>query len=138
MVADIFLGKIKRWNDARIVALNPSVTLPNTAITVVHRSDGSGTTGVFSDYLSKVSDDWKSKVGMGQSLTWPAGVGGKGNAGVAGLVKQLPGAFGYVELIYALQNNMPYAPLKNKSGQLRQGLPRFHQRRGAWSPSRTT
>jgi phosphate transport system substrate-binding protein len=116
IVADMFLGKIKRWNDGRIAALNTSVTLPNTAITVVHRSDGSGTTAVFSDYLAKVSPDWKSSVGVGQSLNWPAGVGGKGNPGVAGLVKQLPGAVGYVELIYALQNAMPYAILKNKSG----------------------
>lgn len=116
VVADIFLGKVKKWNDGRIVALNASLTLPNTTITVVHRSDGSGTTAVFSDYLSKVSGDWKSKVGVGQSLNWPAGVGGKGNPGVAGLVKQLPGAVGYVELIYAMQNNMAYATLKNKSG----------------------
>ncbi|MGA2976673.1 MAG: phosphate ABC transporter substrate-binding protein PstS [Spirochaetia bacterium] len=116
VLADIFLGKITRWNDARISALNPSMNLPKTTITVVHRADGSGTTAVFSDYLSKVSDDWKSKVGVGQSLSWPAGVGGKGNPGVAGLVKQMPGAVGYVELIYALQNNMPYASLKNKSG----------------------
>ncbi|MGA2640380.1 MAG: phosphate ABC transporter substrate-binding protein PstS [Spirochaetia bacterium] len=116
IVADIFLGKIKKWNDGRIAALNASVTLPNTAITVVHRSDGSGTTAVFSDYLAKVSDEWKTKVGVGQSLNWPAGVGGKGNPGVAGLVKQLPGSVGYVELIYALQNNMPFAQLKNKSG----------------------
>jgi phosphate transport system substrate-binding protein len=116
VLADIFLGKINRWNDSRISALNPSVTLPKTAITVVHRSDGSGTTAVFSDYLSKVSSDWQSKVGVGQSLNWPVGVGGKGSAGVAGLVKQLPGAVGYVELTYALQNNMPYATLKNKSG----------------------
>jgi len=116
IVADVFLGKIKRWNDGRIAALNPSVKLPNTAMTVVHRSDGSGTTAVFSDYLSKVSDEWKSKVGAGQSLNWPIGVGGKGNPGVAGLVKQLPGAVGYVELIYALQNTMPYAQLKNRSG----------------------
>jgi len=116
IVADMFLGTIKRWNDSRIAALNPTVKLPNTAITVVHRSDGSGTTAVFSDYLSKVSDNWKSKVGVGQSLSWPVGVGGKGNPGVAGLVKQLPGAVGYVELIYALQNSMPYAQLKNKSG----------------------
>ena len=116
VVADMFLGTIKRWNDSRIAALNPGITLPNTAITVVHRSDGSGTTGVFSDYLSKVSDTWKTKVGAGQSLNWPAGVGGKGNAGVAGLVKQLPGAVGYVELTYALQNGMPCGILKNKSG----------------------
>jgi len=116
IVADIYLGKIKRWNDPRIVALNPDARLPNTAMTVVHRSDGSGTTAVFSDYLSRVSDEWKSKVGAGLSLNWPVGVGGKGNPGVAGLVKQLPGGVGYVELIYALQNKMPYATLKNKSG----------------------
>jgi phosphate transport system substrate-binding protein len=116
IVADIFLGKIKRWNDGRIVVLNAGLTLPNAAITVVHRSDGSGTTAVFSDYLGKISDEWKTRVGVGQSLNWPAGVGGKGNPGVAGLVKQLPGAVGYVELIYALQNNMPFATLKNKSG----------------------
>jgi phosphate transport system substrate-binding protein len=116
IVADIFLGKIKRWNDGRIAALNAGITLPNVAMTVVHRSDGSGTTAVFSDYLAKVSDEWKTKVGVGQSLNWPAGVGGKGNPGVAGLVKQLPGAVGYVELIYALQNTMPYATLKNRSG----------------------
>jgi phosphate transport system substrate-binding protein len=116
VLADIFLGRITRWNDPRIAALNAGANLPKTAITVVHRSDGSGTTAVFSDYLSKVSDGWKSTVGAGQSLKWPAGVGGKGNAGVAGLVKQLPGAVGYVELIYALQNGMPYATLKNASG----------------------
>ena len=116
IVADLFLGKIKKWNDARITALNPGVALPNTPLSVVHRSDGSGTTAVFSDYLSRVSDEWKSKVGAGQSLNWPVGVGGKGNPGVAGLVKQLPGGVGYVELIYALQNKMPYATLKNRSG----------------------
>ena len=116
VVADVFLGKIKKWNDARITALNPTVKLPGTAITVVHRSDGSGTTGVFSDYLSKISDEWKQKVGTGTALSWPAGVGAKGNPGVAGLVKQLPGGFGYVELIYALQNSMPFAQMKNKSG----------------------
>jgi phosphate transport system substrate-binding protein len=116
VIADMFLGVIKTWNDTRIAALNPTVTLPKTAVSVVHRSDGSGTTGVFSDYLSKVSDAWKTKVGAGQSLSWPVGVGGKGNAGVAGLVQQLPGAVGYVELTYALQNAMPYATVKNKSG----------------------
>jgi phosphate transport system substrate-binding protein len=116
VLADLFLGKLNRWNDARIAALNPSVSLPGISVTVVHRSDGSGTTAVFSDYLSKVSDDWKSRVGAGQSLSWPVGVGGKGNPGVAGLVKQLPGAIGYVELIYALQNNLPYATLRNRSG----------------------
>jgi phosphate transport system substrate-binding protein len=117
VVADIFLGKIKKWNDARITALNPGVSLPGSPMTVVHRSDGSGTTGVFSSYLSKISDEWKSKVGEGTSLNWPAGVGGKGNEGVAGLVKQLPAAVGYVELIYALQNKMPFATLRNKSGK---------------------
>jgi phosphate transport system substrate-binding protein len=116
VLADIFLGKIKGWNDARIAAANPSVTLPKSAITVVHRSDGSGTTAVFTDYLGKVSEEWKSRVGSGTSVAWPAGVGGKGNAGVAGLVKQLPGSIGYVELIYALQNAMPYASIKNKAG----------------------
>jgi phosphate transport system substrate-binding protein len=116
IIADIFLGNIKRWNDSRIAALNPDAKLPGTTMTVVHRSDGSGTTAVFSDYLAKVSSDWKTKVGVGQSLNWPVGVGGKGNPGVAGLVKQLPGAVGYVELIYALQNKMPYATVKNRSG----------------------
>ncbi len=116
VVADIFLGTITKWNDQRITSLNPDAKLPNMNITVVHRSDGSGTTGVFSDYLCKVSDAWNQKVGTGTSLNWPVGIGGKGNPGVAGLVKQLPGAFGYVELIYALQNNMSYALLKNKSG----------------------
>ena len=116
VLADVFLGKITKWNDARIAAANPLVTLPTTTITVVHRSDGSGTTAVFTDFLSKVSDEWKTRVGSNTSVSWPAGIGGKGNAGVAGLVKQLPGSFGYVELIYALQNNMPYAAIKNKTG----------------------
>jgi phosphate transport system substrate-binding protein len=116
VLADVFLGTITKWNDARIAATNPSVTLPRTSITVVHRSDGSGTTAVFTDYLSKVSDEWKTKVGSNTSVSWPAGIGGKGNAGVAGLVKQLPGSVGYVELIYALQNKMPYAAIKNKTG----------------------
>ena len=116
VLADVFLGTITKWSDARIAAANPSVTLPKTTITVVHRSDGSGTTAVFTDFLSKVSDEWKTKVGSNTSVSWPAGIGGKGNAGVAGLVKQLPGSFGYVELIYALQNNMPYAALKNTTG----------------------
>jgi phosphate transport system substrate-binding protein len=116
IVADVFLGKIKNWSDTRIAALNPSLKLPATAITVVHRSDGSGTTAAFTDYLSKVSDEWKSTVGTKTSVSWPAGIGGKGNEGVAGLVKQLPGSMGYVELIYALQNKMPFATLKNRSG----------------------
>jgi phosphate transport system substrate-binding protein len=116
VVADIFLGNIISWNDAKVAALNPGVTFPNLGIVVVHRSDGSGTTNMFSDYLSKVSADWKTKVGVGSSLSWPTGVGGKGNPGVAGLVQQLPGSIGYVELIYALQNKMSYATIKNASG----------------------
>lgn len=115
VIADVYLGKIKKWNDGRLTELNPDVNLPNLNITVVHRSDGSGTTGVFTDYLSKISDEWKTKVGSYTSVQWPAGVGAKGNEGVAGLVRQLPGAMGYVELIYALQNHMEYALLKNKS-----------------------
>ena len=117
VIADIFLGKISKWNDRRISALNPGVKLPDMNITVVHRSDGSGTTFIFSDYLSKVSAEWKEKVGMGTSLNWPAGLGGKGNPGVAGLVKQTPGSIGYVELIYALQNKMPNGMVKNKKGK---------------------
>ena len=117
VIADIFLGKISKWNDRRISALNPGVKLPDMNITVVHRSDGSGTTFIFSDYLSKVSAEWKEKVGTGTSLNWPAGLGGKGNPGVAGLVKQTPGSIGYVELIYALQNKMPNGMVKNKKGK---------------------
>ncbi len=116
IIADIFLGNIKKWNDPRLTAINPEVKLAGTDITVVHRSDGSGTTAIFSSYLSKVSTEWKEKVGAGPSLNWPAGLGGKGNPGVAGLVKQTPGSFGYVELIYALQNKMPYGTIKNKKG----------------------
>jgi phosphate transport system substrate-binding protein len=116
VIADIFLGKIKKWSDSRIAAMNPGVKLPDTDITVVHRSDGSGTTAIFSSYLSKVSPEWKEKVGAGPSLNWPAGLGGKGNPGVAGLVKQTPGSFGYVELIYALQNKMSYGTIRNKKG----------------------
>jgi len=116
VIADIFLGKIKKWNDRRITAINPGIKLPDTDIIVVHRSDGSGTTFIFSSYLSKVSPEWKEKVGAGPSLNWPVGLGGKGNPGVAGLVKQTPGSFGYVELIYALQNKMPYGTIKNKKG----------------------
>ncbi len=116
VIADIFLGKIKKWNDPRLTSVNPTVQLPATDITVVHRSDGSGTTAIFSNYLSKVSPEWKGKVGAGPSLNWPVGLGGKGNPGVAGLVKQTPGGFGYVELIYALQNKMAYGTNKNKKG----------------------
>jgi phosphate transport system substrate-binding protein len=116
VIADIFLGKITKWNDHRISEINPGVKLPDMNITVVHRSDGSGTTFIFSDYLSKVSPEWKEKVGSGTSLNWPTGLGGKGNPGVAGLAKQTPGSIGYVELIYALQNKMPYGMVKNKKG----------------------
>jgi phosphate transport system substrate-binding protein len=117
VIADIFLGKIKKWNDPRITNLNPGINLPNLNITVVHRSDGSGTTFVFTDYLSKVSNEWAQKVGRGTSVAWPVGLGGKGNEGVTGLVKQIPGAVGYVELIYAKQNKLPQALVKNKSGK---------------------
>ena len=116
VLANIFLGKISNWNDAAISAANPSVKFPNQQIIVVHRSDGSGTTFIWSDYLSKVSNDWKSQVGSGTSLKWPQGMGGKGNEGVAGLIRQLPGAIGYIELIYALQNNIPYGSVRNSSG----------------------
>jgi len=116
VLSDIFLGKITKWSDARIQEINSGVKLPDINIVVVHRSDGSGTTFIFTDYLSKVSSEWKEKVGKGKSVNWPAGLGAKGNPGVAGLVKQLPGSIGYVELIYALQNNMPVGAIKNKKG----------------------
>ncbi|MGP8214748.1 MAG: phosphate ABC transporter substrate-binding protein PstS [Bacteroidia bacterium] len=116
IVAGIFLGTITKWNDEKITAENPDAKLPDMDITVAHRSDGSGTSYIFTDYLSKVSDDWKSKVGMGKSPNWPVGVGGKGNEGVAGVIKQTPGAVGYIELAYALQNNMSVAALKNAAG----------------------
>ncbi len=116
VLADIFLGKIKRWNDPAITALNPGVALPDQAITVVHRSDGSGTTFIFTNYLSKVSPEWKAKVGEEASVAWPAGVGGKGNEGVASYVKQIKGAIGYVEYAYALQNKMTYTLLRNRDG----------------------
>ena len=117
LLADIFLGKISKWNDAAIAAANPGLALPDEKITIVHRSDGSGTTFNFSNYLSKVSGEWKEKVGEGTSLQWPGGVGGKGNEGVAAYVKQIKGGIGYVELAYALQNAMPYASLQNAAGQ---------------------
>lgn len=116
VLSDIYLGVLTKWNDPKIQTLNPGVKLPDLAISVIHRSDGSGTSFIFSDYLTKVSDAWKSKVGKGQSLNWPVGLGGKGNEGVAGLIKQTPGGIGYVELAYAIQNKMPVASLKNKSG----------------------
>ena len=115
-VADIFLGKITKWNDPKIANDNPGVKLPNQPIIVVHRSDGSGTTAIFTDYLSAVSGEWKSKVGMGASVKWPVGLGGKGNEGVAGQVKTTQNTIGYVELAYAFENKLPYAFLKNKSG----------------------
>jgi phosphate transport system substrate-binding protein len=117
LVADIFSGKVTKWNDSAIAKINPGVKLPNDDITVVHRSDGSGTTFVFTDYLSNVSPEWKSKIGTGSTVSWPAGLGQKGNEGIAGQVKQSPGAIGYVELFYAIQNKMPYAALQNKSGK---------------------
>ncbi|MGB9466404.1 MAG: phosphate ABC transporter substrate-binding protein PstS [Candidatus Acidiferrum sp.] len=115
-LAGIFLGKITKWNDPAIAAANKGVNLPANDIVVVHRSDGSGTTYIWTDYLSKISDEWKNKVGKGTSVNWPVGLGGKGNEGVSGLVKQTPNAFGYVELIYAIQNKMPYGTVKNSSG----------------------
>src|SRR5690349_17343623 len=108
VLAGIFLGRITKWNDPAIAAANKGVNLPNSDIVVVHRSDGSGTTYIWTDYLSKVSDDWKNKVGKGTSINWPVGLGGKGNEGVTGLIKQTPNSMGYVELIYAAQNNIPY------------------------------
>ncbi len=116
-IADIFLGKIKKWNDPKIAASNPGAKLPENEIVVVHRSDGSGTTFIFTDYLSKVSTEWKQKAGNNTSVNWPTGIGGKGNEGVSGQVKQTPGTIGYVELIYAVQNKMPYADVKNAAGQ---------------------
>lgn len=116
VIADIYLGKIKKWNDPKISADNPGVTLPAADITVVHRSEGSGTSAVFTDYLSKVSAEWKEKVGAGASPSWPVGIGGKGNEGVTGQVKQTPNTIGYVELAYAVQNNLPAAHVKNVSG----------------------
>jgi len=117
VLADIYLKKIKTWGDARIKALNPSAKLPTQDIAVVHRSDGSGTTFIFTSYLSKVSSEWKDKVGNATSVNWPGDIGGKGNEGVANSVKQIPGAIGYVELAYAEQNKIAYAQLRNKAGK---------------------
>lgn len=116
VIADIFLGKITKWNDKRLITLNPAAKLPDMSITIVHRSDGSGTTYVFSDYLSKVSPAWSTKPGKGKALDWPVGIGAKGNEGVDGMVKQTPGSIGYVELAYVVQNKLPAALVKNKSG----------------------
>jgi phosphate transport system substrate-binding protein len=115
-LAGIYLGKIQKWNDPAIASANPGVKLPDLSIIVIYRSDGSGTTFIFTDYLSKVSKDWASQVGKGTSVKWPGGIGGKGNEGVAGQVRQLQGAIGYVELIYAIQNKISYGSVKNAAG----------------------
>jgi len=116
VLGDIYLGKIKKWNDPAITALNPGLKLPDTSIGVVRRADGSGTTSIFTNYLSKVNAEWKSKVGQGSTVQWPAGLGGKGNEGVSAFVQRLPGSIGYVEFAYAKQNKLPYAQLKNAAG----------------------
>jgi phosphate transport system substrate-binding protein len=116
VLAGIFLGKISKWNDKAITAANPGVNFPDKEIIVVHRSDGSGTTFIWTDYLSKVSPEWKSQVGSDTSVKWPVGVGGKGNEGVSGFIRQLSGSIGYVELIYAVQNNIPSGSVKNSAG----------------------
>ena len=116
VIAEIFMGRITKWNDQRIADLNPGVELPSTDVIVVHRADGSGTTYIFSDYLATISPAWAGKVGRGQNLSWPVGLGGKGSEGVAGQVKQLPGAVGYVELSYAKQNKLPAALIRNAAG----------------------
>ena len=123
VIADIYLGKIAKWNDPRLVKDNPGANLPDKAILPVYRSESSGTTFIFTDYLSKVSFDWKSKVGSNSAVKWPAGIGAKGNEGVAGMVRQTPGSLGYVELIYALQNKMAYGAVKNAAGKFLQGSP---------------
>jgi phosphate transport system substrate-binding protein len=115
-LAGIFLGKITRWNDKAIISVNPGVNLPDKDIIVVHRSDGSGTTYIWTDYLSKISPEWQSQVGTGTSVKWPIGLGGKGNEGVAGSIRQLQGSIGYVELVYAVQNNISYGSVKNAAG----------------------
>ena len=115
-LAGIFLGKITSWNDSALANANPGVKLPSQPIILIHRSDGSGTTYIWTDYLSKVSSEWQSQVGKGTSVKWPVGLGGKGNEGVAGMVRQMEGAIGYIELIYAVQNNIPYGVVKNAGG----------------------
>jgi phosphate transport system substrate-binding protein len=117
LLADIFLNKITNWNDPAIAKVNPGVKFPNQSIIVVHRSDGSGTTFIFTDYLSKVSKEWETTAGKGTSVKWPIGMGGKGNEGVAGQIRQLPGAIGYVELIYAVENKITYGSVKNAAGE---------------------
>jgi phosphate transport system substrate-binding protein len=116
VLANIFLGKITKWNDPQIAKVNPGVALPATTIFIAHRSDGSGTTNIFTTYLAKVNPEWNTKPGKGSAISWPAGIGGKGNEGVAGLIKQTPGSIGYIELAYAIQNKMAYADLQNKNG----------------------
>ena len=115
-LAGIFLGKITNWNDKAIASANPDVKLPNDQIIVIHRSDGSGTTYIWTDYLSKISADWQGQVGKGTSVKWPVGLGGKGNEGVAGIIRQMQGSIGYIELIYAIQNKIPYGVVKNAAG----------------------
>ena len=115
-LAGIFQGKITTWNDSAITSANPGIKFPSDPIVVIHRSDGSGTTFIFTDYLSKVSPEWQSQVGKGTSVKWPVGLGGKGNEGVAGMIRQMQGAIGYIELIYAVQNNIPYGTVKNAAG----------------------
>jgi phosphate transport system substrate-binding protein len=117
VLADIFMGKVVKWNDPAIANVNPGINLPSSDITIVHRSDGSGTSYIFADFLAKVSPDWKKTVGVATSVNWPVGVGAKGNEGVAGLVKQTPGSIGYVELIYAVQNNLAYGSVQNLAGE---------------------
>src|SRR5436305_1711305 len=117
VLAGIFLGKINKWNDSTLAQANPGVKLPDTDIIVVHRSEGSGTTYIWTDYLSKISDEWKTKVGKNASVNWPVGLGAKGNDGVTGQIKQTEGSIGYVELIYALQNKIPFGTVKNAAGQ---------------------
>jgi phosphate transport system substrate-binding protein len=117
LLADLFLGKILSWKDARIVAANPGVNIPDMAVVIAHRSDGSGTTNIFTTYLSKVSPEWTAKVGAGSAINWLTGLGGKGNEGIAGLIKQTPGSIGYIELAFAMQNKMPFASIQNKAGK---------------------
>ncbi|MBI2835716.1 MAG: phosphate ABC transporter substrate-binding protein PstS [Acidobacteria bacterium] len=116
-LAGVFLGTVKKWSDRTIATANPGVNLPSSDIVVVHRSDGSGTTFVWTDFLSKVSGEWKSRAGAGTAVSWPVGLGGKGNEGVAGLIKQTPNSVGYVELVYAVQNNLPYGLVQNPTGE---------------------
>ncbi len=133
VIADMYLGKISKWNDPRLVKDNPGVSLPDKAILPVYRSDGSGTTFIFTDYLAKVSPDWNSKVGRGASIKWPTGIGQKGNEGVAGMVRQAPNSIGYVELIYAVQNKMEFGAVSNSTGKFAAGIDSWSHRccRGA-------